>query len=357
MQSFNENSCIRAQDRSWYVAKKVPFSLLDAFYPWSSQLWSSCKPEPTPPVALIFPQSCCPFSLLARVIIVIISGCPDQRSSPQDWLRLFWEGGWWNPCMQVSRWNDLRFEGWWDEISELPRHPWKWALLLETVGASSFQGLKLIAWETLRKADGQRSGNKGSPAWRLICETTSWLIDATIAQSRSAIKPPHTSLIRTYPTCCLCPIGKKSKCFLQQIIHTQLLDDQLHRFRCQGWGSCLPGQVGWIHFLKLDKSLSWQEAVAQETRTIPWNYPRAKSYQPESWWDQSRADMRRVPVSNILIPPQSPSRDRIYLYKDKGWLRLQIWFLCPPIKRLSEAPVYCVVMNWLIQPQSHWTPC
>ena len=109
VQPFNDKSCIPAQDRSWYVAKKVPFSLLDAFYPRSKQLGSACKP--TPPVALIFLQSCCPFSLLARVIvtrviivtqviIAIISGCPEvifTRLAEKE------EGSWWNPCMRVSR--------------------------------------------------------------------------------------------------------------------------------------------------------------------------------------------------------------------------------------------------------------
>ena len=116
------------------------------------------------------------------------------------------------------------------------------------------------------------------------------------------------------PPCCLCPAREAELRFLlQQIIHTLLHHDQLHRFDAKGKVVVFP-RIGWFclsqdrlpldPFLKLDMSLSWQEAVRQEMETIPWNYPRAESYQPESWWDQSTADMRRVPFSNILISLQ-----------------------------------------------------
>ena len=73
VQSFNDNGCIPTQDRSWYVAKKVPFSPLDAFYPRSS-----CDPHARLSPRHLWLLFYCTVSLIVTwVIIAIIPGCPE----------------------------------------------------------------------------------------------------------------------------------------------------------------------------------------------------------------------------------------------------------------------------------------
>ena len=230
------------------------------------------------------------FPLVDQVIFTYWLGIPSENE----------EDSCLNPCVRVPRWNDLRLNVWWCEIAELllilesELFCWKQLELL-------FPRFRAIMSVTLRKAEllrpSPRTWNKGSPPWvkmaylwnnqladwcnhckyndkdenkgddnntvkdsdkdkgqgqgksslaELICEITSWQIDATIAQSRSASPTNrhnvHHNHCRAVTVCRKVTFATNHP---QCGFHTQLLQ-QLHK----GFGAKGKAFVfqAWFHF-------------------------------------------------------------------------------------------------------------
>ena len=219
-------------------------------------------------MTLIYPQKTLSLDVIPHPSTFFVSGnflWSTRSSSHIDWelpLRRRKAAVWILACESHA---EMTW-GWTSDGVRAAPHPWKWALLLETVGAplSKVQSYNVRNLEEGRAAQtkskdlkqgkspltaylcnhckyndiyNDKDENKGddndtdedsdkdkgqgqgkSSLAELICEITSWQIDATIAQSRSASPTTTGAIMFIRTTVELSPCAEKLR--LQQIIHS-----------------------------------------------------------------------------------------------------------------------------------------
>ena len=306
-QSFNDNSCIPTQDRSWYMAKKgsilAPWCILPA-----EQLWSACKPNPTPPVALIFPAELLPtvifpgcldhlpgfsmpgfslprsslprlslprsFSLIAWAIFTRLAGsllrmrkagvgmlaCQSHAEMTWGLTELMVRS---QSCQQILE-------------SELFCCKHLALLLLLKVYSSDVRNLEQGNWSE-DKEPKQGKSSLAVDLWNN--QLDSWSMQP-LHNSVPLLQTPLPPLLIRTASCCLCPIAQQAEnpsCVCNKSFTLGCSTTSYMVFYAKGEVVVSP-RVGMLDpFLKLDMSLSWQDALTQEKRTIPWNYPQAVS--------------------------------------------------------------------------------